>query len=123
MALKDALEQAFVYTAEWMGEDTNVECIVSTDFDVVPFAQAPLQALKDARAGKDISQRTYWDGLRRFNVLPQDFDAETEEVALAEELQGLEPEDEIDPVTGAPLAPGGDDGLDALFDPDLLGGA
>ncbi|MEX7103008.1 DUF4055 domain-containing protein, partial [Pseudomonas aeruginosa] len=37
MALKDALEQAWVFTCEWIGEDTNVECIVSTDFDVVPF--------------------------------------------------------------------------------------
>lgn len=104
MALKDSLEQAWVFTCEWMGEDANVECIVSTDFDVVPFAQAPLTALKEARAARDISQRTYWDGLRRFDVLPQDFDAEAEEETLAEEMQGLEPEEGIDPRTGSPLA-------------------
>lgn len=115
MALKDALEQAFVYTCEWMGEDANVECIVSTDFDVVPFAQAPLTALAAARAAKDISQRTFWDGLRRFDVLPQDFDADTEEETLAEELQGLEPDEVIDPVTGAPI-----DDLASLFGPDVL---
>ena len=100
IGLKDAFEQAYVFTAEWLGEEANVEVTVSTDFSVVPFAQAPLTALKDARTAKDISQRTYWDGLRRFDVLPQDFDPEAEEGKLAEELEGLEPEEAIDPRGG-----------------------
>lgn len=125
IGLKDAFEQAYVFTAEWLGEEANVEVTVSTDFSVVPFAHAPLTALKDARTAKDISQRTYWDGLRRFDVLPQDFDPEAEEGKLAEELEGLEPEEAIDPRTGAALNGGDvtDDELSALFDPELLGAA
>lgn len=104
-ALKDALEQAFVFTCEWLGEEKTVEVAVSTDFSAMPFAQAPLQALRDARADRDISQRTYWDGLRRFDVLAQDFDPDAEEVRLAEEQRGLEGEEPIDPRTGEPLVP------------------
>lgn len=106
LGLKDALEQAYVFTAEWLGEDAGVEVDVSTDFSVVPFAQAPLQALKEARTAKDISQRTFWDGLRRFDVLPQDFDPDGEELKLAEELAGLEPEEVIDPRSGATIERG-----------------
>ena len=106
LGLKDALEQAYVFTAEWLGEDPSVEVDVSTDFSVVPFAQAPLQALKEARTAKDISQRTFWDGLRRFDVLPQDFDPDGEELKLAEELAGLEPEEVIDPRSGATIERG-----------------
>lgn len=122
LGLKDAIEQAFVITAEWVNEEPTVEVHVSTDFSVVPFAQAPLQALKDARAARDISRPTYLDGLRRFDVLPQDFDQEADEQELAEEQQGLEPEEPIDPRTGQPLDPSGqgDDALSSLFDPSLL---
>lgn len=116
LGLKDAIEQALVFTAEWLGEDEGAEVDVSTDFSVVPFAQAPLTALKDARAASAISLRTYWQGLRRFDVLPQGFDPDEEELALAEEQQGLEPEEPIDPVTGAPI----EDDLSALFGADVL---
>ncbi len=103
LGLKDALEQAMVFTTEWMAEPAVVEIDVSTDFSVAPFAQAPLDALDKARGRKDISQRTYWDGLRRFDVLPPDFDADKEDEALAAETQGLQGEQPIDPVTGRPI--------------------
>lgn len=105
LGLKDVLEQAMVFTSEWMAEPDNVEVDVSTDFSVAPFAQAPLDALDKARARKDLSQRTYWEGLRRFDVLPPDFDADKEETAIAEETQGLTGEQPIDPITGMPIEP------------------
>ncbi len=107
LALKDALEYAFVMTVPRLGltEADAPEIEVDTDFGVEPFAQAPLDALDKARARKDISRGTYWDGLRRFNVLPADFDHEDEEEALAEEMQGLEADHLIDPVTGDPIEP------------------
>lgn len=122
LGLKDMIEQAFVITAEWLNEDTTVEAQISTDFSVVPFAQAPLQALATARAVRDISRPTYLDGLRRFDVLPQDFDQEADDQLLAEEQRGLEPEEPIDPRTGQPLdlSGEGDDALSNLFDPSLL---
>jgi hypothetical protein len=94
LTLKDALEQALVFTARWMGEPETVEVDVNTDFSVEPYAQAPLDALEKARKGGDLSQRTYWDGLRRFNVLSPDFDAAKEEQAIIEETPDEDDETE-----------------------------
>lgn len=106
LSLKDVLEQAFVFTAKWIGEAAEVEVDVNTDFSVEPYAQAPLDALAKARDRGDISQGTYWDGLRRFDVLSPDFDPEAERKALLDEVPdpddgneergalGLPPEDE-----------------------------
>lgn len=85
IALKDALEQAFVFTAKWLKQPETVEVDVNTDFSVEPYAQAPLDALAKARENGDISRGTYWDGLRRFDVLSPDFDPEAEIAALEEE--------------------------------------
>lgn len=78
IGLKDALEQAFVFTAQWLGIEPAVEVAVDTDFIVDPFAQAPLDALDKARARGDITQRTYLAGLRRFGVLEPDADVDQE---------------------------------------------
>jgi hypothetical protein len=98
--LQDALEQAFVYTAEWLKEPETVEVTVDVDFTIEPYAPAPLQTLQAARVAKDITLKTYWQGLQRFDVLPADFDPEQEEKDLADELAGLEPDVPIDPATG-----------------------
>jgi hypothetical protein len=105
LSLKDALEAAFVMTCEWLGEQPNVEVTVFTDFQAVPYEPETLRALNTARANKDLSQRTYWENLRRLNVLSSDFDPDAEEEALAAEFEGLESEEPIDPRTGAPLVP------------------
>lgn len=104
MILKDGLEQAYAIAADYLRITPSVELEVSTDFSVEPFAQAPLQALKDARASRDISWRTYVSGLRRFDVLPADFDIDYEEQEIAEEGEPVVPEQEIDPLTGQPLS-------------------
>lgn len=104
LGLQDVLEQAFVFTSQWLGQDANVELEVDTDFSVEPYAQAPLDALTKARKNGDISRPTYWQGLRRFDVLSPDFDPEAEEEALAEEAQGVDEFDPaIDPATGLPI--------------------
>lgn len=91
LGLKDVLEQAFVFTAKWLGEPEGAEVEVNTDFSVEPYAQAPLDALHKARASGDLTQRTYWSGLRRFDVLAPDFDADAEEMDLAAEAE-LQPD-------------------------------
>ena len=78
LMLNDCLEQAFTFTAEWMNLPDVIETEISTDFSVQPYAQFPLAALAAARGTKDLSQKTYWEGLRRFDVLSQDFDPEAE---------------------------------------------
>lgn len=85
LLLNDALEQAMRFTAEWMGLDDTIETEVSTDFSVLPYAQFPLATLTSARATGDLSRRTYWEGLKRFDVLAPDFDADAEEKILAKE--------------------------------------
>lgn len=85
LMFNDAIEQAFVFTAEWMGLQATIETEVSTDFSVQPYAQSPLQSLAAARGTGDLSRETYWEGLRRFEVLPQDFDGEAEQKLLKAE--------------------------------------
>lgn len=106
VGLEDALEQAFVIVGDYKGrQGAPVEIKISKDFSAEPFAQAPLVALRAARDARDISQKTYWEGLRRFDVLPAGFDADAEEQLLAEESQELAPETQIDPITGKPVVP------------------
>jgi hypothetical protein len=73
--MNDCLEQAFVYTSEWLGLPTDIETEVSTDFSVMPYSQHPLQSLAAARGTRDLSRETYLEGLKRFDVLPADFDS------------------------------------------------
>jgi hypothetical protein len=108
ITLKDALEQAFVIVEDYRKRESKVEVEVFTDFTADPFAQAPLTALREARKTKDISRKTYWNGLRRFDVLPADFDPEKEDEELASEQEGLEAEQPTDPRTGQPIPPNGD---------------
>lgn len=104
LGLKDALEQALVIVSDYTGNASDAVSVdVFTDFTAEPFAQAPLTALSDARKNRDISRKTYWDGLQRFDVLPSDFDAEAEDEELAAEQEGLVPEMPIDPATGTPI--------------------
>lgn len=107
LAFKDALEQAFVLTCAWLKLPPMIEVEVHTDFAVSATDQVPLDALDKARARKDISARTYWSELKRRNVLSADFDADAEEQAVAEEVAGLDPEEDIDPVRGVRLVSGG----------------
>lgn len=108
ITLKDALEQAFVIVEDYRKRESKVEVEVFTDFTADPFAQAPLTALREARKTKDISRKTYWNGLRRFDVLPADFDPEKEDEELATEQEGIQAEQAIDPRTGQPITLNGD---------------
>jgi len=96
VGLKDVLEQAFVFTAQWLGEAEKAEVSVNTDFSVELNAQAPLTALKDARASGDLSHRDYLYGLRRFGVLPPDADIEEMVDAALEEVPGDDTEEDVD---------------------------
>lgn len=111
LKLKDALEQGWKITCLWMSQSTFPTVNVHTDFAVDMQAGHELDALDKGRARKDISQRTYWDEMKRRGVLSDDFNADDEEERLAEETQGLEGEVEIDPLTGKPVEPAPQPGL------------
>ena len=103
LMLKDALEQAFVLTALWLKQTASIEVSVFTDFAVDLEDGKELDVLVKMRGTKDISQRTLWHEMKRRAVLSEEFRPDDEELALAEEQQGLEPDVQIDPVTGLPI--------------------
>ena len=86
LMMNDVIEQAFVYTCEWLGLPTEIETEISTDFSVMPYSQHPLQSLAAARGTRDLSRYTYLDGLKRFDVLPADFDYEAEQKRIKDEI-------------------------------------
>lgn len=102
LALKDALENAFVFTAEWMGSDEEPEVQVFTDWGVDADGVAELMLLqKDVMAG-NLSKKTYRAECKRRDVLAADFDNDKEDEQIAEE--GLNaPKQTIDPNTGLPV--------------------
>ena len=104
IGLKDALEQAWVFTAQWINETRYPEVTVYTDFSAVPASKAPLDSLATARAEGDISRETFWEGLQRYDILPPDFDAKQEKTRLEAEAKEPKPVPpplvKRDPVTG-----------------------
>jgi hypothetical protein len=87
--LKDALEQAFVYTSQWLGQPTEVEVFVHTDFLAeVSGAQEAGELLK-ARTAGEISRETYWDEMKRRGFLGPQFDPEEEAERLEQEAPAL----------------------------------
>lgn len=103
-ALKDALEQAFVFTAKWMGSREAVEVNVQTDFAVGQFGETELSSLTEMRKGGDISRLTYQDEFARRGVLGPQFDKDEEAKRLAEEAEGAGSEE--DPADTPPGAAG-----------------
>lgn len=86
--LKDALEQAFVFTTKWMKSSEPVEVSVHTDFGVALQGVDEIRELREARKARDISQETYWAELSRRGVLGPNFDPEQEVDRLLGELPG-----------------------------------
>lgn len=79
--LKDALEQAFRFTAMWLKDTTsNPSVQVFTDFDISMGDDIAPDMLKDMRAQGDISGETYRTEAKRRGVLSAEFD-ETKEAA------------------------------------------
>lgn len=94
-ALKDALEQAFVFTAQWLGTAEEVEVSVNTDFAVGLYGADEVRVLLDARKEAQISQGTLWDEYQRRGVLGPQFDPKKEAKLLAEENPPFDPQDEL----------------------------
>jgi hypothetical protein len=101
LGLKDVLEQAFTFTSQWLNQAETVEVDVNTDFSVEQNAQAPLTALKDARASGDLGHRDYLYGLRRFGVLPPDADIDK----IAEDAVNEQPSPDDEAAIVAAMTP------------------
>lgn len=105
LLLKDALEQAWVFTCKWLKQDHSPIVNVYTDFGVDFEAGTELDFLAKAQAQGILSKKTVRGEAKRRGVLSDDFDDDEEEQQLAEEEQGLAAEEAIDPVTGEIVEP------------------
>lgn len=83
---EDAIAQALDITAEWMGLNVSggsVELV--KDFEADETDAPGLQALQSARDRRDVSRKTYLNGLRLRGVLPEDFDPDVDWQNLLDE--------------------------------------
>jgi hypothetical protein len=105
LLLKDALEQAWQITCQWLKQDKQPIINVHTDFGVDFEAGTELDALQKAQASGTISKRLHFEEMKRRGVLADDADWEDDQQQAAEEQMGqqLQPEKMIDPVTGQPI--------------------
>lgn len=95
--LQDALEQALVYTSEWLGEEPTAEVSVHTDFSIDLMGTAEMTEMLRARTEGQISRETYWaEGTRRGFFGPQ-FDPKLE-------VRKIAAEPPVQPKTLAPAA-------------------
>lgn len=101
LKLKDALEQAFVLTAQWLGQSNAPQVKVFTDFAIEADDATGPEWIRDMAKRGRLSEETEWDEAQRRGVLSGDFEAERETERLALANQGLEGED---PLTDAAIA-------------------
>lgn len=81
----DSVNLALSYTAEWLKMDSGGTVEMVTEFGPETVESADLDALKAARATRDISRETYLFELKRRGVLDEDFDADEDQHELEEE--------------------------------------
>ena len=86
--LKDALEQAFVFTAMWLKADYQTEVKVNTDFDVGTGADDTFAHVLALREREEISREQTIAEAKRRNILGPDYDAEIDVTAILKEGQG-----------------------------------
>lgn len=100
---KDAMEQCWRLTAMWLGTKDEPEVEVFTDFSIDFQDSAEMQQLNTAQQNGVLSKKLLFSEYQRRGMISEnaDFDADQEEVA--KDQVGLEPENEIDPISGQPL--------------------
>jgi hypothetical protein len=100
----DALEQAWQLTASWMGDDSvDPEVVIYKDFAAYLDGGVGFAGVMQLRTNKDISGNAAVNAAIRYGYLPDDFDMDEDAKLLAEESQGLQAEQTINPLTGLPI--------------------
>lgn len=99
----DTLNQALMFTMQWLKLSDTVSVVMHTDFGIDLQGSEEARVLGDAQKRGVISAKTEREELARRGVLGPSFDEEREEQRIAEEREGLEPEEDIDPRTGEPI--------------------
>lgn len=104
---EDGLNRALAMTSAYLGEPDTTAATLYKDFAIEAEEGAEVTALLKAEAQGIISKRVVADEMKRRNVLADSYDHEADQLQLAEEQAGLEPEMTIDPITGQEIPPGG----------------
>ncbi len=107
--LKDALEKALRYTAQWLSITLEPTVYVNTDFAIELGSDKAPEVLLKMHDAKVISTETLRDEMKRRSILSPEFDNEAEEKRLEEELPG--DDDEAD-ILASITPPNGNDDVD-----------
>jgi hypothetical protein len=120
LALKDALEQAFVFTAMWLNMDaTEPEVDIYTDFGVELGDDTDITNVLKCHEDGVLSEQTTLEELKRRSFLSENLDIEVEKKRLAEDhaTRVANAIAAIDPVTGQPVLPSQDAGRQPMVMP------
>lgn len=89
MALGDALEAAFGFMAQFRGLASGGSVDVNTDFGIGSGTGIDLTTLTTGMTAGKLSMQTWWDELKRRDILKDSFDPEVEQQRLDDEQSKL----------------------------------
>jgi hypothetical protein len=89
MGVKDTVEKALGFMADFTGEVEGGTITPNTDFGISLRDAKDLEILQRMKLAGDLSRPSLWAELKRRGVLMEDFDAEAEDERLAEEGAAL----------------------------------
>ncbi|MGM4891254.1 DUF4055 domain-containing protein [Tardiphaga sp. 839_C3_N1_4] len=98
--LVDALNQALMYTCQWLKIADTVTAVVHTDFGVDIQGADEAKIIGDAQKRGVLSKQTERAELARRGILGPDFDEDEEVVRIAGDEEGLDLEEIFNPVNG-----------------------
>lgn len=96
--LKDALEQALALTCKWLGDSSEPEVTVHTDFAIDVETDKAADVLLKMREAKDISREALINEAKRRDWLAPEYDAYVDMDLILAEVPG---DDDEDALTGA----------------------
>lgn len=101
LRFNDALNTALSMTADWLGLPDGGSAKVASEFGPEAPETADLDALANARSGRDISQEVYLSELQRRGVLADSFDFAKNESELKKEQVEKQKQAEADAMSAA----------------------
>jgi hypothetical protein len=102
---KDAMEQCWKLTAMWLGAKDEPEVEIHTDFSIDFQDSAEMQQLNTAQSQGVVSKRLLFSEYQRRGMISENANFDKDQEDVAKDQEGLEPEQNIDPVTGQPIDP------------------
>lgn len=100
--LKDAMEQALVYTGMWLGlGEVGAEVQIDTDFDVGMGDDETFEQVLALRTAGEISREATIHEAKRRGILDKDYDADEDALAILDDIEDDPPPPAADDPAGA----------------------